>query len=106
MFHALADTSRRSMVERLSRGPASVKELAEPLSMALPSVLKHLAVLETGGIVISRKVGRVRTYGIAPDALDAVEAWVAARKAKWNGHFDQLERYLAEQAAAKRPRKR
>lgn len=105
MFHALADASRRGMVEQLSRGPASVKELAEPLSMALPSVLKHLAVLENGGIVISQKVGRVRTYGIAPGALDAVESWVAARKAKWNTHFDQLERYLAERGR-KTPRRK
>lgn len=98
MFHALADSSRRGMVDRLSQGPASVTELAQPLSMALPSVMKHLAVLETGGIVVSEKVGRVRTFRIAPAALDVVEAWVAERKARWNSHFDQLERYLAEHA--------
>jgi DNA-binding transcriptional ArsR family regulator len=97
MFHALADASRRGMVDRLSEGPASVSELARPLAMALPSVVKHLAVLEAGGIVLSVKTGRVRTYRIAPGALSAVESWVADRKAKWNSHFDRLEQYLADQ---------
>lgn len=98
MFHALADASRRGMVDRLSRGPASVKELARPLSMALPSVLKHLAVLESGGIVLSEKVGRVRTYRMAPGALSAIESWVAGRKAQVNRDFDRLEQYLLDQA--------
>ena len=97
MFHALADTSRRRMVDRLSRGPASVSELAKPLDMALPSVMKHLSVLETGGIVVSEKVGRARTYRLAPKAFGAIEEWVAARKAKWNRQFDRLEQYLSEQ---------
>ena len=98
MFHALADATRRRMVDRLSQGPASVSELARPLAMALPSVVKHLAVLETGGIVVSDKVGRVRTYRIAPDALGAIESWVAERKAKWNRQFDRLEQYLSDRA--------
>ena len=97
MFHALADASRRGMVDRLSEGPASVSELARPLAMALPSVVKHLAVLEAGGIVLSAKAGRVRTYRIAPGALSAVESWVAERKAKRNSHFDRLQQYLADQ---------
>ncbi len=106
MFHALADASRRGMVDRLSEGPASVSELARPLTMALPSVVKHLAVLEAGGIVISAKAGRVRTYRIAPGALGAIEAWVAERKAKWNRHFDRLERYLADKTREAAPMKR
>ena len=89
-FHALADASRRGMVDRLSEGPASVSELAHPLAMALPSVVKHLAVLEAGGIVVSAKLGRVRTYRIAPGALSGVESWVAERKEKWNSQFDRL----------------
>lgn len=97
IFHALADPSRRGMVDRLSRGPASVKELAAPLSMALPSVMKHLRVLEAGGIVVSRKAGRVRTYRIEPAALASVEEWVSRRKAAWNSQFDRLEAYLAEE---------
>jgi DNA-binding transcriptional ArsR family regulator len=94
MFFALADGSRRTMVDRLSKGPASVSELAEPLDMALPSVVKHLAVLEAGGVVTSEKRGRVRTYTIVPAALTAVEAWIAQRKARMNAAFDRLDEYL------------
>jgi DNA-binding transcriptional ArsR family regulator len=97
IFHALSDRSRRSMVERLSQGPASVTELATPLSMALPSVLKHLRVLEEGGIVLSQKSGRVRTYRIEPKALALVEEWTAARKTMWNLQFDRLDEFLAEE---------
>ena len=98
LFHALADDSRRRMIDRLSDGPASVSELARPLAMALPSVVKHLAVLESGGIVRSQKTGRVRTYRLAPDALARAEAWVGERKARWNARFDALERYLLDSA--------
>lgn len=101
-FHALADASRRGMVERLSRGPASVKELAEPLALALPSVLKHLGVLEEGGLVRSDKVGRVRTYRIETAALGRIEHWVALRKSSWNDRFDRLDRLLAEPAKPSR----
>jgi DNA-binding transcriptional ArsR family regulator len=98
IFFALSDPSRRGMIDRLSDGPASVSELARPLDMALPAVVKHLAVLEAGGIVLSEKAGRVRTYRIAPDALGAVEAWLEVRKARLNRQFDQLDKYLAAQA--------
>lgn len=97
IFHALADTSRRGMIDRLSQGPASVSELARPLGMALPSVVKHLAVLEAGGLVSSEKAGRVRTYRMTPDALSAIETWLAARKARWLAQSDQLDELLAEQ---------
>lgn len=97
LFQALADASRRRMIDRLSEGPASVSELAQPLAMALPSVVKHLAVLEAGGVVSSEKRGRVRTYRIAPDALGAVESWIAQRKVRYQLQFDALERYLANQ---------
>jgi DNA-binding transcriptional ArsR family regulator len=106
IFHALSDASRRRMIERLSEGPASVSELAQPLDMALPSVVKHLAVLETGGLVTSQKTGRVRTYRIAPDAMAAVEAWLALRKARWNAQFDRLDKYLATEQLPARSRKR
>lgn len=95
VFHALADPARRGMVERLSRGPASVSELARPLSMSLPSVLQHLQVLEASGLVRSEKVGRVRTCRIEPAALDAVERWVAQRRARWAQRFDRLGEILA-----------
>lgn len=97
MFFALADVHRRGMLDRLSRGPASVSQLAEPLGIALPSAVKHLAVLEQGGFVASRKLGRVRTYTAEPKALDAMEAWVARHKAQLNQQFDRLDAYLAEQ---------
>lgn len=96
LFFALADKSRRRMIDRLSNAPASVSELAEPLDMALPSVTKHLNVLESSGLVRSEKSGRVRTYRITPDAFRDIETWVARRKAKLNRQFDRLEQYLVE----------
>ena len=98
MFAALADTSRRSMVERLSRGPASVKELAAPLPMSLPAVLQHLHVLETSGLVRSEKVGRVRTCRLEPVALQTAERWIADRRAGWVRHLDRLGEYLSNEA--------
>jgi DNA-binding transcriptional ArsR family regulator len=95
-FHALGDPSRLGIIERLSRGPASVKELAEPLDMALPSVMKHLKVLEAGHLVLSDKAGRVRTYRIQPSALAAIDRWVNQRRAAWNRRFDRLEKLVAE----------
>src|SRR3546814_13658777 len=83
LFHALADPARRGMVERLSRGPASVSELARPLAMSLPSVMQHLQVLEASGLVRSEKAGRVRTCRIEPAALDVVERWVDQRRTRW-----------------------
>lgn len=82
------------MVERLSRGPAPVSELAQPLSMALPSVLQHLGVLEAAGLVRSRKVGRVRTFAIQPDVFGMAEQWIAARRLEWERRFDRLGHYL------------
>jgi DNA-binding transcriptional ArsR family regulator len=105
-FHALSDATRRRMIDRLSAGPASVSELAQPLDMALPSVVKHLAVLETGGLVTSQKTGRVRTYRIAPDGLAAVEAWLLVRKARWNAQFDRLDQFLATKTPLSRRRRR
>jgi DNA-binding transcriptional ArsR family regulator len=96
VFHALADASRLGIVERLSRGPASVGELAEPLAMALPSVMKHLRVLEKGGLVLSKKTGRVRTYRIQPRAFAAIDRWVNQRRAAWNARFDRLDQLLAQ----------
>ena len=96
MFFALADVRRRGMLDRLGRGPASVSELAGPLGIALPLAVKQLAVLEQGGLVASQKVGRVRTYVLEPKAFDAMEAWVARRKAQLNAQFDQLDAYLSE----------
>lgn len=96
IFHALADRSRLQMVERLSIGPASVKEIAEPFGMALPSILKHLKVLEDVGIVISQKSGRVRTYQLDPKNLMGINDWLEERKKTWNRNFDRLGNFLIE----------
>jgi DNA-binding transcriptional ArsR family regulator len=97
VFQALADPTRRVMVERLSRGPASVSELARPLAMSLPAVIQHLQVLETSGLVRSAKAGRVRTCRIDPAALRTAEEWLSLRRAKWERRLDRLGQYLAEQ---------
>lgn len=94
MFHALSDPGRRVMVERLSRGPASVGELAKPLSMSLSAVVQHLAVLEESGLVRSQKIGRVRTCTIEAKALRAAEQWIADRRTMWERNFDRLGAYL------------
>jgi DNA-binding transcriptional ArsR family regulator len=96
-YAALSDGSRRSMVDRLSRGPATVKELAAPLTMSLPAVLQHLRVLEESGLVRSEKVGRVRTCRLQPAALQAAEQWIADRRAGWVSNLDRLERFLQEE---------
>lgn len=80
-FHALADPARRSMVQRLSRGPASVSELARPLQMSLPAVVQHVQVLEASGLIRSEKIGRVRMCKIAVRALKAAENWIFTRRA-------------------------
>lgn len=90
MLLALADPGRRGMVEQLSRGPASVKDLAGPANMRLPSAVKHLRVLEDGGIVVSRKVGRVRTYSMRPRALTPLSDWMREREHVLNAAFDRL----------------
>src|SRR6204780_620029 len=94
LFHALADPARRAMVERLSRGPAPVSELARPLPMSLPSAMQHLGVLEAAGLVRSEKLGRVRTCSIRTDTLSLAEHWIEARRREWEGRLDRLGEYL------------
>src|SRR5215469_15497057 len=94
LFHALADPARRAMVERLSRGPAPVSELARPLPMSLPSVMQHLGVLEAAGLVRSEKVGRVRTCTIESGALGQAEQWINTRRIEWEQRLDRLGEYL------------
>jgi DNA-binding transcriptional ArsR family regulator len=98
MFHALADATRRDLLERLGRGPASVSELARPLTISLPAVFQHLQVLEAAGLVVTRKAGRVRTCELEPRALQQVERWVEARRHEWERRLDRLGAYLAETA--------
>src|SRR5271170_6676443 len=94
LFHALADPARRAIVERLSRGPAPVSELARPLPMSLPAAMQHLGVLEAAGLVRSEKVGRVRTCAIEPQALSQAEQWINARRTEWQHRLDRLGEYL------------
>jgi DNA-binding transcriptional ArsR family regulator len=94
LFHALADPARRAMVERLSRGPAPVTELARPLPMSLPAAMQHLGVLEAAGLVRSEKLGRVRTCAIEPRALSQAEQWINARRIEWERRLDLLGDYL------------
>jgi DNA-binding transcriptional ArsR family regulator len=95
VFHALADPSRRSMVERLVRGPASVSQLAEPLDMSLAAVVQHLGVLEEANIVTSQKVGRVRTCRLEPAGLRRAEDWLVAQRSEWELRLDRLGDMLA-----------
>ena len=96
-FQALGDPSRRAMVERLAIGPASVSELAKPLAMSLPAVMQHLAVLEQSGLVLSEKVGRVRTCRIDPNAISTAERWLNERRQQWEQRLDRLGVFLAQQ---------
>jgi DNA-binding transcriptional ArsR family regulator len=96
VFQALADPSRRLMVERLTNGPASVSELARPLDMSLAAVVQHVQVLETSGLVRSSKVGRVRTCTIEPATLRTAERWISERRTQWEHRLDRLGGFLAE----------
>jgi DNA-binding transcriptional ArsR family regulator len=94
VFRALADPTRRRVLERLAAGPASVSELAAPFDMALPSFVQHLGVLESSRLVTSRKQGRVRTYQIAPARLDLVDDWLAARRTEWQARLDRFDAHV------------
>ena len=96
VYHALADPTRRAMVEMLSQRPASVSELARPHAMSLPAVVQHLRVLEASGLVRSEKVGRVRTCRIDPAVLKSAEHWISERRTSWERRLDRLGDYLAE----------
>lgn len=94
VFRALADPTRRRVVERLSRSAASVSELAEPFGMTLPAFVEHLGVLEGCGLVRSEKIGRVRVYELAPRRLDVAQAWLDQQRDFWERRLDQLDDYL------------
>jgi DNA-binding transcriptional ArsR family regulator len=93
-FQALSDPVRRGMLARLSRGPASVSQLADPLSISLPAVLQHLKSLEDSGLVRSEKKGRVRTVQLQPKMLSDAESWIAERRMEWEAQLDRFENYL------------
>ena len=94
VFRALSDPTRRHVLERLSRSPASVSELAAPFGMALPSFVQHMGILEECGLVQSRKTGRVRTYELVPKRLKLAEDWMVRQRALWDKRLDQLDTYL------------
>lgn len=94
VFKALADPTRRQVIERLVAGSASTTELAEPFSMALPSFLQHLSVLERAGLVTSTKQGRIRTYRVSPAGLDTAQGWLADQRRLWERRLDQLDQFL------------
>ena len=94
VFQALADPTRRAVLQRLSRGAASTLELARPFDMALPSFTQHMSKLERSGLVQSRKAGRVRTYRLAPKPLYAAEDWILDRRKFWERRLDQLDAYV------------
>lgn len=100
IFQALGDPARRAMVERLTRRPATVSELARPLPMSMPAVFQHLQMLEGAGLVRSEKVGRVRTCRIEPAALRLAEAWISARRTTWETRLDRLGEVLSQPAGS------
>ena len=96
VFHALANPTRRKVLERLSVGPATVSELAAPFDMQLPSFVQHLSVLEESRLVKSKKRGRVRTYELAPERFKVAEDWLAARRQVWEARLDRFDRYVTQ----------
>ena len=96
VFRALADPTRRGVIERLARRPASASELAAPVDMALPSFVGHLRILEGCGLVRSKKTGRIRTYTLVPRRLQIAEHWLGKQRALWERRLDQLDAYLME----------
>jgi DNA-binding transcriptional ArsR family regulator len=96
VFHALANPTRRKVLERLSAGPATVSDLAAPFDMQLPSFVGHLSVLERSRLVRSKKRGRVRTYEIAPERFKVVDDWLTARRKLWEARLDQFDEYVKQ----------
>jgi len=94
VFHALANPTRRKVLERLSAGPATVSDLAAPFDMKLPSFVLHLSVLERSRLVKSKKRGRVRTYELAPERLEVAEHWLADQRRLWEARLDRLDQVV------------
>jgi len=94
LFKALADATRRNVLELLGKGDASVKELASHFTHALPSFMQHLKILEECGLIKTQKRGRVRTCSLEAEKLDVVEQWIAQQHAMWESRLDQLDTFL------------
>jgi DNA-binding transcriptional ArsR family regulator len=97
VFAALADPTRRAIVDRLCRGPASISALAEPLDMSLPAVFQHMKILKSSGLVRTAKAGRVRTCHVEPETLSRMAGWVFGRQASWQRLFDRVAARLADE---------
>jgi DNA-binding transcriptional ArsR family regulator len=93
-FNALADPTRRAVVQALSKGPATVSQLASPFPMALPSFTQHLGVLESAGLIVSRREGRRRICALNPQALREAEDWMASSRLEWEARLDRFEQHL------------
>ena len=104
LFQALADPTRRAVLGRLGKGPASISDLAAPFDMALPSFMKHIQLLEGSGLIRTRKDGRVRTCALAPRPFAAVESWLASQRALWEGRTDRLEPFVLHAQTKERAR--
>ncbi|WP_409998215.1 ArsR/SmtB family transcription factor [Bradyrhizobium sp. SZCCHNR2012] len=96
VFHALADPTRRAVIQRLGRGSATISELAQPFEMALPSFMKHIGVLERSRLIVSKKTGRVRTCLLNRDRLIAAERWFGKQHALWGSRYSNLDGLLAK----------
>ena len=96
VFHALSNSTRRKVLERLSAGPATVGELAAPFDMKLPSFVQHLSVLEQSRLVKSKKRGRIRTYEIAPERFKVVDDWLTARRRVWEARLDRFDQHVRQ----------
>jgi DNA-binding transcriptional ArsR family regulator len=94
LFHALADPTRRSILSQLAEGPARVTDLAEPTGLRLPTVMKHLSVLEKGGLITTAKDGRIRTCAIAPEAFEPMRTWLDEQRAIWESRLDRLDAFV------------
>ena len=95
-FAALSDPTRRAIVMRLSRKPASVSELSKPFAMAMPTLLQHVRVLETSGLIETEKIGRIRTCSLRPEAMVRTEQWLSMQRAVWEQRLDRMEAYVNE----------
>jgi DNA-binding transcriptional ArsR family regulator len=96
LFHALADATRRSMLARLAQGPARVTDLAEPTGLRLPTIMRHLAVLEGAGLISTSKDGRIRTCAIRPEAMEPARAWMEEQRAVWAARLDRLDAFVMD----------
>ena len=96
LFHALSDPTRRAILTRLATGPAPVTELATPTGLRLPTVMRHLSVLEAAGLIATTKDGRVRSCAIVPEALAPVRGWLDAQRALWEARLDRLDDYVTQ----------